>query len=99
MKIHYERSGGFAAITLRRSLDSADLPAADLRRLESLLQKARFFELPARIASPDGGPDRFHYRLTVETTDGIRTVEASEPAISPELRRLLDWITRTLPAR
>ena len=94
MRILLERSGGFAGITVRRRLDSDDLPASETRRLQSLLRKSRFFELPSRLVSAEAAPDRFEYRVTVETQGGTQTVEASDSAVPPELRPLLDWLMR-----
>jgi hypothetical protein len=93
MRIFFERTGGFASIKLQRTLDSSELAAGEAKRLDSLLKKSRFFELPARLESASPGADRFHYKLTVEDDQGVRTVEASDASVPVELRPLIDWLT------
>lgn len=93
MRIVFERTGGFAAIKLRHTLDSRELPPGEVEHLDYLLKRSRFFELPARLESPASGVDRFHYRLTVESNEGLRTVEASEASIPADLRPLIDYLT------
>ncbi len=92
MRIKMERTGGFAGIRVERDIDSDKLAPADAAQLERLLRKSHFFELPAELRNPGPGPDRFHYRLTVESEQGARTIEAPESAVSGSLRDLLHWI-------
>ena len=93
MRILFERTGGFAAIKLQRALDSSDLPPGEVKRLDRMLKKSRFFDLPPRLESPTPSVDRFHYKLTVESDQGMRTVEASDASIPDDLRPLIDWLT------
>jgi hypothetical protein len=94
MKIHFERTGGFAGIKISTSFDAAALPRPQARQLSELMAKARFFELPLKLEASSPGMDRFQYKLTVETEGQARTVEASDSAVPGELRPLLDWLTR-----
>jgi hypothetical protein len=93
MRIVFERTGGFAGLKLKTSLDESTLPPKDARRLHRLLDKSRFFELPLRIEPANLRPDRFQYRLTVEKDNCIHTVRTSEDAIPRELRPLVEWLT------
>ena len=93
MRIFFERTGGFAAIKLQRTLDSSELAPGEMKRLDNLLKKSRFFELPPRLESTLPAADRFHYKLTVESDQGMRTVEASDASIPAEMRPLIDWLT------
>ena len=97
MRILYERTGGFAAIKLERIFDSTRLSPTEARHLERLLQKSCFFDLPLELKSTAPGADRFHYKLTVETGQGSRTVEAGESAVPPSLRPLLHWLETRKP--
>ncbi len=94
MKIQFERTGGFAGLKLCRSIDTAELTQAEANQLSTLLRKSRFFDLPESLPGPGPGPDQFHYRLTVESEDGRRTLETDEPAVPMELRPLLDLLIR-----
>ncbi len=95
MRIHFERTGGFAGLKLKASLNADSLTPQQERRLRKLLQESRFFELPLRMDAPVARPDRFQYRLTVENENCVHTVQANEDAVPPEMRPLLDWLTAT----
>lgn len=92
LKIKLERSGGFAGMTMRFSLEDRDLPEEEAQRLRQMLQQARFFELPPSLRATSPQPDRFTYRLTVSSDEKEHTVELSESAIPHELRPLLDYL-------
>jgi hypothetical protein len=93
MRIVFERTGGFAGLKLRASFDAAVLPRGQARRLRQLLDDSRFFELPLRMESRAQRPDLFQYRLTVEKENCVHTVRASEDAVPPAMRPLLEWLT------
>ncbi len=94
MRVSFERTGGFAGMKLQRVIDSKDLLPADAKRLVALLNQSHFFELPPELKCASSGVDRFHYRLTVEDDERVRTVEASEASVPDEMRPLIDWLTR-----
>ncbi len=98
MRIRFERTGGFAGRRIQGSLDSSSLSDIQARRLAELLEQAHFFELPLKLKSASPSADRFNYTVTVETESGSHTVEAGEAAVPPELRPLLDYLTRSLSA-
>jgi hypothetical protein len=98
MRVFFERTGGFAGLKLKGTLDAAALPGSQSLRLKKLLRQSRFFELPESLKSSGPGADRFNYRITVETETGSHTVEAEEEAIPGELRPLLDYLTRAIIA-
>jgi hypothetical protein len=91
MQISFERSGGFAGISLNTTVDTANLPPTDAAQLRQLVEVADFFHLPARMASP-AQPDRFQYQLTVEDGDRHHTAILDESAVPGTLRPLLDWL-------
>lgn len=78
---------------LQVDLDSETLPAAEAKKLERLFARSRFFELPPDLCVASPGADRFQYRLTVEEEGQAHTVRASDSALPPELRPLLDFLT------
>lgn len=53
MKIHLERSGGFAGMTSSTTVDSKALAPNDANQLQKLIHKSNIFE---RSASPDQQP-------------------------------------------
>jgi hypothetical protein len=62
MKIEVERSGGFAGMMRRRTIDTASLPAAEAARVEALARDAE------REAADDGPPlpDAFVYDVAID---------------------------------
>jgi hypothetical protein len=83
-RIELVRSGGFAGITRRSSLDVGEDEAAELERLLD--------ELPA--ADPPRGADRFQYELRLTRGGETRVVTLHEGAIPAEIRPLIDRLTR-----
>jgi hypothetical protein len=92
-QVYFERSGGVAGIRLTATIDVRTLPSEEAGKLRQLIEAARFFDLPAVITLPDPGPDRFQYKLTVETEGGGHTVWTDEVAAPSSLRPLLKWLT------
>ena len=93
MRIDFQRTGGFAGLTLRKTFDSASLPTDRQRELEQLLETSGFFDLPHELHSAEPSADRFQYRLTVERGGRSHTVRAAEATAPDALRPLLDWLT------
>lgn len=65
MKIHFERTGGFMGLRMVTTIDTDDLPEEEAEVLCRLFDDVDFFELPARLDSPDPAMDQFHYVLSV----------------------------------
>ena len=94
MIIYLERSGGFAAIELRSVIDCDQLAEEERRTVESLVEEAHFFDLPAEIPLNGPGVDRFHYRLTIRHEGASHTVETGEEGMPAELEALVQEVTR-----
>jgi hypothetical protein len=92
-RVEFERTGGFAGMRVAAAIDSTKLPPEDARQLEENLAAAGFFHLPPRPASPAGGADSFHYRITVEEGGRKHTVECGESAAPEALQPLLRQLT------
>ena len=93
MRIHLERSGGFAGMLVSTPLDTADLPADEAQALREMIHQAGFFELPENLAAEAGGADRFLYTLMVESEGQQHTVQVGEISAPPELQPLLRKLT------
>jgi hypothetical protein len=89
--VEFERSGGFAGITLTTRVRTTDLPTAQAVELERLLGGASG-------GAPESGesagqPDRFRYRIRpCGSADGCE-VHLAEESLSPEEARLVDCLT------
>jgi hypothetical protein len=91
LRIHFERTGGFAGMRLAVNLTDADLPEEEWQALQSALQQAGFFDLPPKITG-GGQPDRFIYQVTVETETRSHTVELGEDAIPEKVQPLIQQL-------
>lgn len=93
MKIEFERTGGFAGLTINKVIDSDKLSTEEANKLRQMVEASNFFRLPQTITAPGPGVDRFHYTLTVEADGKRHTVDVDEAAVPAELKPLLQWLT------
>lgn len=98
-RIKFERTGGFAGMTIARDLKLEDLSDEQAHTLLELLDDLDFNELPEQMMdSKESMPDQFTYVITVETKRGEHTVvtgDASAPEKMQELLQLLNRLART----
>ncbi len=94
VRVYFERTGGITGRKIEVFVDSDSLPHTQAKRLEALLAKSRFFDLPVELRSSPEGADRFLYRVRVEADSRSHTVEAGEAAVPANMRPLLDWLVR-----
>jgi glutamate mutase epsilon subunit len=97
-RIKFERTGGFAGMTIARDLKLDDLSDEQAQRLLELLDDLDFNELPEKMTDRESMPDQFTYVITVETKKGEHTVvtgDESAPEKMQELLKLLNRLART----
>ena len=97
-RIKFERTGGFAGVTIARDLTLEDLSDEQAHTLLELLDDLDFNELPEQMTESDSQSDQFTYVITVETRRGEHTVvtgDASAPEKMQELLQLLNRLART----
>lgn len=97
-RIKFERTGGFAGMTIARDLKLDDLSDEQAHTLLELLDDLDFEELPEQMTGTESMPDHFTYRITVETQRGEHTVttgDDSAPEKMQELLKLLNRLART----
>ncbi|MDZ7966795.1 MAG: hypothetical protein RM368_17760 [Nostoc sp. DedSLP03] len=92
MRVSFERTGGFAGITKKTTVDTDTLPPHEAATLPQLVEVADLFRLPELITSPNPQSDRFQYKLTVEDNGKQHTVTVSESALPGTLRPLIEWL-------
>lgn len=93
MKIHFERSGGFAGMTMNVDIDAHALSDTEREALMTHLSNAEFFALPSAIADQSTtGADRYNYRITIQSDDRTHTVECTDGSAPASLTPLLDWL-------
>jgi Emfourin len=93
VRIQFKRFGGFGGTRLSAELNTESLTPADANVLRELIRAADFFRLPPAVSSPDAA-DGFRYLVTVESADERHSVSTTDPAPSPALRALLDYLTK-----
>ncbi len=94
MRIHFERTGGFAGMTMATTFDLDDLPEDEADHLKSLLDDLDFDDLPDKILSSPSGADRFSYTIAIENKKGRRAVETTDSAAPEKLRGLIDLLNQ-----
>ena len=92
LRISFERSGGFAGITMKTAVDEKDLAPGEAQKLRQLVEEADFFNLPGKIVSRSPQPDRFQYELKLEGSGQQHTVTMSEEAMPVKLKPLVKWL-------
>jgi hypothetical protein len=92
LRISFERSGGFAGITMKTAVDEKDLAPDEAQKLRNLVEEADFFNSPGKIMSQSPRPDRFQYELRLEEKGRQHTVTMSEEALPQKLKPLVNWL-------
>jgi hypothetical protein len=91
LQIEFERSGGFAGVALRKSVDAGDLPPAEAEELRALVERADLPGLAESSPGPGPGrPDRFQYDLKVALDDRVYQVTVGEAELPDRVRPLVD---------
>jgi len=92
LRISIERSGGFAGITMKTTVDEKDLSPGEAQKLHQMVEEADFFNLPGKIISRSPQPDRFQYELRLEENGRQHMVRVSEEAMPEKLKLLVEWL-------
>jgi hypothetical protein len=92
MKIAFERSGGFAALTLSADFDTDMLPEDIAQALDKLVTTAEFFDLPAQFSGNPGAADLYQYTITVDDGLRVHTVTTTEGAAPTRLGALINYL-------
>jgi hypothetical protein len=86
VRVEVARSGGFAGLTLRGTVDTATLPEPTAAAVAEALR-----DLPyGRPAAPAALPDRFRYEIAVTDHSGRRIAMLGEEQVPEVLREVLD---------
>ena len=93
-RIKFERSGGFAGMTIARDLKLDELSEEQAQRLSELLDQLDFRELPEQMTDAEDMPDQFTYVITVETKKWEHTVSTGDASAPEEMQELLQFLNR-----
>ncbi len=92
LRISIERSGGFAGITVRTTIDEKDLVPDEALKLRRLVEQADLVNLSKKTTPRSARPDRFQYDLSLEDSGQKHTVTTSEEAMPENLKPLVKWL-------
>ena len=60
-----------------------------------MINDANFFALPSVVPrNEQSGADLYNYRITIESADGLHTVEATQLSVPESLEPLIVWLDR-----
>ena len=91
MIIHFERSGGFAGMTLKTHIDVETLPPAEAEALKILVDGAGIREFKS-LPEKKTAFDQFTYVLTIEQEDQKQSVLVPEQQIPPAMEPLIRYL-------
>jgi hypothetical protein len=94
MRISIQRTGGFTAIPLTKTVDVAAMPPNEATELQQMVEAADFFNLPSTIPSTPQ-PDRFVYQISVEQEGKQHSVTVGETAMPPGMKPLVDLLMKS----
>ncbi|MGZ8161552.1 MAG: protealysin inhibitor emfourin [Methylobacter sp.] len=94
MHITIQRTGGFTAIPVTKTVDVAAMPPNEATQLRQMVEGADFFNLPSTIASTPQ-PDRFTYQISVEQDGKRHSVTFGETAMPPGIKPLVDFLMKS----
>jgi hypothetical protein len=90
MKVKFSQSGGYAGLRRGCELDTNSLPADQAAKLQSLVEQSGILE--AKSGHAPHARDLFNYDITVETTQGDRTVSFDDLSLPEGVEPLLEYL-------
>jgi hypothetical protein len=91
IRVDLVRSGGFAGISQRASVDTDKLPPDEAAGIAELVRAVDF---DALASGPPRAPDRFQYDLDVQQGRRRHHLTLGERSVTPELRALIDHLMK-----
>ena len=100
MKIHLERSGGFAGMIMSTTVDTDTLSSNEANELQDLIKKSRFFNLSSQSLeetsskTKKGAADYFIYKITIQNGNKEHTIECDDLSMPPNLKTLVNFLVK-----
>lgn len=95
MRIQFKVEGGvayFPGLAKPRTIDSDDLPPAEAKRLQRLVDAVDFSQQPLAARTLPKGADMQQYTITVEEGRRRRTIHLSDPIRDADQAALVDYL-------
>jgi hypothetical protein len=100
MKIHLERTGGFAGMIMSTTIDTKSLSSKEANELRDLIEKCHLFELSSESFQQDpsktkkGAADYFTYKITVQNGDKEHSAECNDMNMQPIIKTLVNFLVK-----
>ena len=94
MRIQFKTEGGFAyfpGLSKPTTIDSKDLPPAEARHLQKLVQAVNV-KNENKVAMAQGAADYQRYTIQIDTEEGSYTVPVTAPVVDPSLQALVTYL-------
>ncbi len=92
MKIKFQQSGGFAGLVKSVEVDRNALSDEEFGALKSLVEQAKFFDLPE--PGSQTMPDMEQYSISVEAEGRTREMHLSRSTVPKELKPLIKHMAK-----
>ncbi len=94
ISISFERSGGFAGISLRASMDTAQLSSEESTEVTKLIGRVDLDRCAHTSSPSDRASDQFQYDLVITCGNKRHELSLAEGAVPAELRPLLNLLVQ-----
>jgi len=90
--VTFERTGGVVGNEVYLDLELESLSEDTAQRLQKLIEKADFFNIPANLVM-SSTPDEFQYRITVDDGNALHSVRTTDTTMPKSLLPLVRELT------
>jgi hypothetical protein len=98
LRIEFKTEGGFAhfpGLSKPVVIDTDQLSQEESVKLEQLVQKARFFDLPGQVNVPrKGAADYYQYTITIQMGKQSHTIKLVDPVEDTNLNELIHFLRK-----
>ena len=92
--VWFERSGGFAGMTIKTEIDSKSTDPVEADSIRHLVNQSNFFEVQITDTLPAGLPDQFNYKIKVESGNKSREIELTDSTIPVDFHPLIRYLVQ-----
>lgn len=79
------------------ALDTDKMASTESEKIHAMYNNIDFIKLSQKTEKNSQAADTFHYKITIESKDGRRTIEASDQSMTPEFEDFVNFLSeRTL---
>jgi hypothetical protein len=98
LRIEFKTEGGFAhfpGLSKPVVIDTDQLSQEESAKLEQLVHRARFFDLPGKVNAPrKGAADYYQYTITIQMGKQSHTIKLVDPVEDTNLNELINFLRK-----